>query len=185
MSKKKKALALAVVLVIVTAVVVVVMTCEGRRGLGRQTALKIIPDNVDLQIKNFHFTEVGDADWKWEINADTAKYLKKQNIAHFDRIRINILRADGEKIVITGKKGLLHTDTKDMTIEGEVRVALGEDGLVETDHLEYLNEEKKIRTNDPVVFTNSRLRIKGMGMTFDIPEKKITLLQNVRATYER
>ena len=47
--------------------------------------LKALPDNVDLQIKGFVYTEVGEANAKWEVKAETATYNKKQNLAVFDR----------------------------------------------------------------------------------------------------
>ena len=42
--------------------------------------LKALPD-VDLKIKGFNYTEVGEANAKWEVTAETATYNKKQNLA--------------------------------------------------------------------------------------------------------
>ncbi len=41
-----------------------------------QTLLKVMADNVDLQVKNVVYTDVGQSGEKWEIKADTARYIK-------------------------------------------------------------------------------------------------------------
>ena len=45
------------------------------------TLLKVMADNVDLQVRNVIYTDVGHSGEKWEIRADTARYSKKENLA--------------------------------------------------------------------------------------------------------
>ena len=184
--KKRTRLFLFSVLFLVVAVAVAV-------GLGyrsivkpdKETLLKIIPDNVDLQIKNFHFTEVGDANWKWEINADTAQYVKKDNLAYFTNVKMRIIRSDGKTVTISGDKGRLRTDTKNATISGHVLVVTSRGDEVTTDKLNYTDAEKKIFTEDPITFKNPQLEIRASGMTLLIAKEKITLNDHVKAVYTR
>jgi LPS export ABC transporter protein LptC len=151
----------------------------------KETLLKIIPENVDLQIKNFHFTEVGDVNWKWEINADTAQYVKKDNLAYFTKVKMRIIRADGKTVTISGDKGRLRTDTKNATISGHVLVVTSRGEEVTTEHLNYADAEKKIFTDDPVTFKNPQLEIRASGMTLLINQEKVTLNEHVKAVYTR
>lgn len=151
----------------------------------RETVLKILPDNVDLQIRNFHYTEVGDKDWNWEINADTAKYVKKDNLAYFDNVRMRIIGTDGKIMTLTGKKGRLNTESKNALITGDVLVETNRGERIRTEHLNFANAEKKVFTSDPVVFNNERLTIRGTGLTFLIPEEKVTLHDRVDAVYKQ
>ena len=64
--RKRIIIGLAGLLVIVSVVVVA-------RGLGdkkKDVALKILSDKADLYVRNFHYTEFGDPDSTWEVDAD-------------------------------------------------------------------------------------------------------------------
>ncbi len=181
----RRKVVLGVGLLAAAAVAVTALLYQGHAPTVSRAPLKIIPENVDLQINHFHFTEVGDPNWKWEISANTARYLKKMNIAHFDHVEIKILRADGKKVVITGNKGVFHTDTKDAIVSDDVQVRIDEESLVRTEHLEYSDSEKTVRTGDAVSLTNPRLRIEARGMMFDLQQRKLSLEKNVKAIYSR
>jgi len=183
--KRSRIILISAVFLIAAAVLVVGLVYRTGSNPDREALLKIIPDNVDLQIKNFHYTEVGDAHWKWEINADTARYAKKDNLAFFDNVKMRIIRSDGKIMTLSGKKGRLHTDTKNALISGNVLVETNGGERIRTDQLHFANAEKKVFTDDPVVFNNEQLTIRGTGMTFLIPEEKVTLHQQVRAVYNR
>lgn len=67
--------------------------------------LKVFRDSVDLQIKEFVYTEVGDANAKWEVKAETAMYDKKQDVASFDKVQIKLTTSDGNIFEMTADKG--------------------------------------------------------------------------------
>ena len=143
--------------------------------------LKIISDRVDLQIKDFHYTEVGDPDLAWEINADTARYIKKDNITLFENVEVRLVLSNGGIYTIIGERGSLHTDTKDMDIYGNV-VAVSNDGdRFETDSLSYTHSNKRIHTKDTVEMTRPGTDVKGVGMTISLKDRRATLLSNVSA----
>jgi LPS export ABC transporter protein LptC len=181
--KKTRVLALSVLFLIV--VIFMGLIFHSGEKKKKDPILKIIPDNVDLQIRNFHYTEVGDANWKWEINADTAKYVKKENLAYFDNVKMRIIRADGKMITMTGKSGCFHTDSKNAKISGDVLLVTDTNDRMVTDHLNYSNVDRTVFTDEPVEFKNSQLTIKGKGMTFLIKEEKIKLHERISAIYTR
>ena len=45
--------------------------------------MKIMSDQVDLQVRNVRLTDVADSGMKWEIVAETARYQKKENLVIF------------------------------------------------------------------------------------------------------
>ncbi len=147
----------------------------------KNTFLKIIPDNVDLQIKNIHYTEVGDPDLKWEINADSVRYVKKDNLAYFDNVRIKLITAKGRELVMTGKEGCLHTDNNNAEIYGDVKVVSNNGDTFTTDRLNYTAAGKTIHTDGQIVMKSPRLEIRGTGMTLFVTEERVTLLSGVKA----
>ena len=100
-----------------TAVVVIGIRKEPGKAL-----LKIMSDRVDLQVRDVHYTEVGDSGMKWEIRADAARYQKKENLALFDKLAVKLVMKDGKTFVMTGDHGLLNTESRDMEIEGNVGI---------------------------------------------------------------
>ena len=147
--------------------------------------LKVLSEKVDLQIKDFHYTEVGDPDLVWEINADTARYIKKDEVTLFEKIKVKLIFSNGEIYTITGKKGSLHTDTKDMNIYGNVVAVSNSGDRFETDRLNYTHCDEQIHTKDAVKMTRPGACVKGMGMNLSLRDKKITLLSDIRAVIEK
>ena len=149
-------------------------------------ALKVLSDRVDLQIQNFHYTEVGNSDLTWEINADTARYIKKDDVTLFENVTVKIVFSDGGVYTLAGKNGSLHTDTKDIDIEGSVVVVSDKGDRFETDSLHYTHsgDNGRIHTKDIVKMTSPGVSVKGTGMDLSLRSKKVALLSDVMATIE-
>lgn len=146
-----------------------------------KNVLKVLSDRVDLQIKDFHYTEVGDPNLTWEINADTAKYIKKDEVTLFEKIEAKLIFSSGEIYTITGNNGSLHTDTMDMNIYGNVVAVSDKGDRFETDSLNYTHGDGRIHTKNAVKMTRTGVDVKGVGMNISLRNKKITLLSGVSA----
>jgi LPS export ABC transporter protein LptC len=177
-TKKKTALIVAILTVILTVTVILAI---GLRRAPEKALLKIMSDRVDLQVKHVRYTEVGDSGMKWEITADTARYLKKENLAFFEQLTVRLVMKDGRVFVMRGDWGRLNTQSRDMEIEGNVGIVSENGERISTDRLSYRNAGKRIETDRPVVMENGRIRISGVGMVMTLDGKKVTLLSQVRA----
>ncbi len=154
---------------------------SGRKAEEPKPALKIIDDNVDLHIKDVHYTEVGDSGNRLEINADSATFLKKENQARFDRVRMKLFLPDGKAYELTADRGRLLTDRKDVEIEGHVVILSNRGDRFTTDRLQYSDGEKKIFTDDPVTLTNPRFEVQGKGMVLQLKSEHVAIGGGVRA----
>jgi LPS export ABC transporter protein LptC len=143
--------------------------------------LKILPDHVDLQIKDFIYTEVGAANSKWEVKAQTAQYNKKQNLAVFDRVQIKLTTAEKKVYVMTGDKGQMLTDKKDIEIKGNVVIVSDSGDRFTTDYLKYSDAEKRFYTDAPVFMENKQMKIKGRGLIILMNTGELNLLSSVKA----
>jgi LPS export ABC transporter protein LptC len=172
--------------VIIVSILTVVLSVAAIIAIGllrspEKALLKIMSDRVDLQVKNVHYTEVGDSGMTWEIRADTARYQKKENLAFFDQVTVRLVMKDGRVFVMKGDQGRFNTQSRDMEIEGNVGIVSENGDRFATDRLMYRNAEKRVETDRPVVMENGSVRISGVGMIFSLDEKKVTLLSKVRA----
>ena len=148
-----------------------------------KTLVKIMSDQVDLQVRNVRLTDVGDSGMKWEIVADTARYQKKENLVFFEKLSIKLVTKESGTFVMTGDRGRLNSESRDMEIEGNVNIVSENGDRFKTDNLRYRNTEKLIQTEGPVVMENKRIRVSGVGMILSVEEKKVALLSQVRASF--
>jgi LPS export ABC transporter protein LptC len=143
--------------------------------------LKALPD-VDLKIKGFKYTEVGEANAKWEVKADTATYDKKQNLAVFDQVQIKLTTSDGRVFEMSADKGRMFTDKKKIEIENNVVINSDTGDKFSTDHLSYSDAEKKFFTDAPVTMENKRMKITGQGLSIHMNKGELNILSMVKAT---
>ena len=168
-------------LILTLALVAAVLYRGGHRAEETQTGLKIIDDNVDLYIRDVHFTEVGDSGNRLEINADSATFHRKENLARFDRVRMKLILPDGKTYELTADRGQLRTDLKDVEIEGNVVILSNRGDRFTTDRLKYSDGEKKIHTEDPVTLSNPRFEMKGKGMVLLLKSEHVTIAGGIKA----
>ncbi len=154
-------------------------------GKGAESpVLKIMPDNVDFQVKDVHFTEVGDPNASWDIKADVARYMKKENMAVFEKVRITMIRRNGRTFTMSGDSGKVNTETKDAEVYGNVILTSDRGDRITTDKVFYSGKEKKAYTEDEVVLRRPGLDLKGKGMVFYVDEQHVKLLSGVKAVIQ-
>ncbi|MEN6620392.1 MAG: LPS export ABC transporter periplasmic protein LptC [Smithella sp.] len=146
-----------------------------------KNVLKVMPAHVDLQIKDFVYTEVGEGNSKWEVKARTAQYNKKQNLAVFENVQISLTTAEKKVYHMTGDKGQMLTDKKDVEIKGNVVITSDSGDRFMTDYLKYSDAEKKFYTDAPVVMENSRMKLTGKGLILFVNKGELKLLSSVKA----
>jgi LPS export ABC transporter protein LptC len=178
MSRRRTLFIVILLAVAISAVVVVVIGIRKEPG---KELLKIMSDRVDLQVRNIHYTEVGDSGMKWEITADAARYQKKENLALFDKLAVKLFTKDGKTFVMTGDHGRLNTESRAMEIDGNVGIVSENGDRFATDRLRYRNADKVIETDRPVAMENVRFHVSGVGMVVSLEEKKVAILSEVRA----
>ena len=177
--KNKKAIIIgSVVFLVLAAVVFLVLRAEYSSEDNR---IKILSDNVDLQVRDVLYTDVADTGMKWEIIADTAKYMKSENLAVFDNLKIKVITQDGKTFVMTGKSGRMNTETKNIEISGHVTIVSDQGDRLTTDILKYSGSEKRFYTDSPVVMENARMQVRGTGMTLSLNDQGVSLLSKVKA----
>lgn len=180
MKLKKSNIVIIVLIVAIVTGAAVILLFESSRS-AKNKLLDIVSDKVDLQVKNVHYTDVGASGMKWEINADTAKYVKNENLVLFDKIKVKLVMSDGRTLVMTGDKGTSNTETKDMEVSGNVEIISDKGDRLTTDILRYSGAEQRIYTNSAVKMENSRMQVKGVGMSFSLEAKDVALLSKVKA----
>jgi LPS export ABC transporter protein LptC len=185
MRLNKKTTIISIVIICLAAAVIIAVILIRSGSAKPKNILKILPDHVDLQIKDFIYTEVGEANSKVEVKADTAQYYKKQNLALFDKVQIRLTTQDGKVFVMTGDKGRMLTDKKDIEVKGNVVIISETGDRFTTDHLNYTDNGKKFYTDAPVTVESKNMKIKGVGLTLHMNSGELNLTSAVKATLNK
>ena len=181
MKLNKKTILISSIVIACVVVVIIVAVIFKIKDARTKDLLKALPEQIDLQIKGFVYTEVGEGDSQWEMKADTATYYRKKNLALFDRVQIKINMSDGKSFILTADKGEMFTDTKDVKIIGNVVITSDTGDKFHTDYLNYNEEERKFFTDAPVTMENKFMKIKGVGLTLFIKKGQLKLSSMVKA----
>jgi len=150
----------------------------------RETAkggLKILLDHTDLDVKDVLFTEVGESGEKWEVRAQRARYFRKEQKAVFDQADIRLILPEGRTFRISGDRGNMNTQSRNMELSGNVVVQSDNGDRFTTDRLQYTHVKKLVYTEYPILLENARMRISAVGMKLFLDRKEVALLKKVKA----
>lgn len=167
---------------VVSLVVLIAIVAIIKVGVNKpQNLLKALQNSVDLQIKGFVYTEVGEANARWEVKAETATYDKKQELALFDKVQIKLTTSDGKVFVMTADKGHMLIKKKNIEIKGNVVINSDTGDKFSTDYLNYSDAEKKFYTDAPVTMESKRMKITGKGLTLFMNKGELNIPSMVKA----
>lgn len=104
------------------------------------------------------------SDPKWALESQSADMDEKSGLLRFSSPRITFFEAGSESSVITAGRGELDMATRDARLESGVRVDSRAEGMtLVTETLRFSSADNKILTEDEVIITRGRTRIKGRG----------------------
>jgi LPS export ABC transporter protein LptC len=179
LNKKIKIIIVAlIVFVLIGVAVFAVVKVIGKK---KANILKILPDEADLRIQDFVYTDVGQDNIRWEVKAKSAQYQKKQNLALLDQVQTKLTTQEGKVFIMTGDEGRMLTDKKDVEIKGHVVIISDTGDKLSTDYLRYSEAEKKIYTDAPVTMESKRMKIQGVGLVIFMNSGEITFSSRVKA----
>lgn len=147
----------------------------------KEKGLQIQTDEADVHIRNAHYTEVGESGTVWEIDAESVRFVRKENLAYFDKVRIQLTLNNGNSYVMTGDQGLLHTDTRNAELRGGVAVTSSRGWRLETEALKYRDADQLVQAEHDVHLTSPKLEIRGTGMTVHLRTEEVRLSSKVDA----
>jgi LPS export ABC transporter protein LptC len=120
---------------------------------------------------------------EWAVEAESALCHREGNKTLFKDVAATFFLEGGKEVHLTGKEGLLLSDTKDMEISGTVVL---KSGLYElnTEKLKYRHGSKSISTDSPVKIQGKLMRLTGNSMEFDLVTERLIVMGRVQAVME-
>lgn len=181
MKLNRKTIIISSIIFLLVALSIVIATVIKSNLQKPSNLLKVLQDNVDLQIKGFVYTEVGEHNVKWEVRSETATYDKKNNLAVLEMVKIKLTTAGGNVFEMRADQGRMLTKEKIIEIKGNVVITSDEGDKLSTDHLSYNDGQKKFYTDAPVAMENKRMKLTGKGLALYLNRGELSVPSMVKA----
>ena len=147
-------------------------------------AAELTSEDGNLTLKNFEYRDVKGGNARWTVWAATATYFEDRKETELDQVKAVFFLEKGGQVELVGEKGVLHTDTNNMEIRGNVGVTFGNGYKLTTESLLYDRDKKLIYTNAQLLLKGPKLTTKGQGMRLEIEKKSVRILRHLETKLE-
>lgn len=147
-------------------------------------AAELTSKDGNLTLNNFEYRDVKKGNARLTVWADTATYFEDRKETVLDQVKAIFFLKNGGQVELLGERGVLHTDTNNMEISGNVGVTFGKDYKLTTDRLLYNRDKELIYTNEQLVLKGPGLTTKGQGMRLEIEKKSVSILRHMGTSLE-
>ena len=161
----------------------IAVTVRGLRSTDPVQVLEKLPENVDLALKDFSYTESQDGVRRWTVNAASAGYSRKDEMTRIEDLHVVFYDVSGrnEQVILTARQGRIDVQTRQLEVWDDVEVTTAEGETLFTDRLHYSDEGKLITTDAPVRYASEGMTVRGRGMRLDVVERTVHLNADVQA----
>ncbi len=152
------------------------------RVLGPEAAFELIPDNVDLSLKNIKYTKTRDGDPLWSLVADSAVHSMEDRITRIKNVRMIFFDREIGDIKLTADFGELMPEYQRVTVSSNVMIIGPSGDTLQTDYLEYEEDSNILKTDRMVKINRDYFIVSGKGMEMNVAEQTLVLLSDVKAS---
>ncbi len=173
------------VLVIITGIVVALFfSSEKLRKAEEKEKEATVSESgpPSIEAEKLKYTESEGGKTLYEIESGQAKFFKDESRTEFTDIRVTFYYEDKYEIVVSGKRGVLNTDTKDITISDDVKITAATDYTMTANTLTYNADRHVISTDDTINVTGPKAEFSGKGLSFDMDAEELYIDSDVTTT---
>lgn len=169
------------VVILLLAIVLAVALARNFRGDGPAEVLEDLPKNVDLALREIHYSETRDGVRKWSMVADSAAYSAGAGVTSVENIRMTFFDRSGrETVKLTSRRGEVETESGEVTLDGDVVMTSVRGYTVSTERLVYRKSDDVILTDTPVQIHSAWMELSGRKLRLQVQDQQMTLIGDVR-----
>ena len=137
---------------------------------------------ADVKLEKVTYSTVNEDNIKeWELRSDSARYFEDRELMFLEEVEVT-LYSDGKTYHITANQGRFNTKTRDIEMKGQVEVVMPDSTKLQTETLNYEHQKKIITSKNFVTIRKEQVTINGVGVVISLDEKKLLILDKVRAS---
>jgi LPS export ABC transporter protein LptC/lipopolysaccharide transport protein LptA len=185
MKQLRLILGIAVIAIVVGIVAVLIFRDRGGESSETDETPATVTGPASIEAENIKYTESKDGKVIWEIEAGGAEFYKEEERTEFDKIKVTFFYQDEYQLKLSGDKGTLNNDTKNIVIEDNVSLEFADKYGLETNTLNYTTEADEITTDDPIKVTGPDINFTGKGLKFNLSKEELFVNSDVVADFEK
>jgi LPS export ABC transporter protein LptC len=139
-------------------------------------------EQADATIVEFIFTQSTGNVVQWQVQAKQARLFERDKRAVLHDVAFTFYGTGGDEITVRGEEGTLDTATKNFRLvsrQTPIVVETRSGYTIYTNHLIWMDQEREIRTEDPVRMVGHGLEVKGQGLLGRMESEEFEVLQDV------
>jgi LPS export ABC transporter protein LptC len=144
----------------------------------------ISTEGADQRLEKIHFVEEKHGKKTWELEAKAIYQYQGQNILLLEDVKVIYYAKDERSFTLSGDKGKVHQDSKDMELVGNVLLTSTDGYRLKTHSMSYQHLSKQARTPDPVELEGEQIRLTGKGMLIDMEAKTFKVLSQAKTQWK-
>ncbi len=169
-----------IALITVSLITMTVLLYVNRRYRGGLEVGKIRVSASEVEIDEVSYTETKDGNLLWRMEADSAHYLKEEDLVVLKDVTVIYYSGDEVNYTLKGNKGRFWQDSGDIEVTGDVELQ-SEDGYsLSTELLRYIASKRIITSDSMINATGPKVRLEGTGLVVFIETEKFTVPQRVK-----
>lgn len=186
MKRTKIAILISIVLIGGFVLVTLWVNLQGRKiSEQKEEFPKISNEGADMRLEKVQFVEDKHGQRTWELEAKQVQQYQDQNFMILEDVKVTLYMKDKRSFIISGKKGKVYQDSKNMELVGDVMVTSSDGYQLKTHSVSYDHHKKKVTTSDPVEIEGEQIWLVGKGMLIDMEAKTFKILSQVKSQWRR
>jgi len=155
--------------ILVSVVIVTVAIYRNYQQRAPEEILKMLPENIDLALDNFHYTQNEDGRRRWTLAADKAEYQRKNMVANLENVTLQFYQAgDFGNIHLRADRGRLDQETSVVDLTGNVVITTDRGYKFFTEKVNYDDRKRLLMTDKAFRLVSPQLELTGVGMKIDV-----------------
>jgi LPS export ABC transporter protein LptC len=161
----------------------------------KEEIIEDVAVEADAALRHFTYTQIEEGQPKWDLEAESGTHDAKRNVTNLVDVRAEFFGEDpNESLTMTADSAQASLNNETIEARGNVVVTTASGHQLRTSVLEYSKRIKEdtgsqdnssfdgvIHTAEKVDFETDKMRIKGLGMTYQIGPRFLQIHSDVRA----
>jgi LPS export ABC transporter protein LptC len=145
---------------------------------------KVSTGGADMRLEKIRFVEDKHGQKTWELEANSVQQYQDQNVMVLEDVKVTFFSKEGQTFILTGKKGKVDQNSKNVELEGEVVLTSSDGYQLKTHSISYRHSERLVSTSDPVDIEGEQIRLTGIGMLVNMEAKTFKILSRVKTHWK-
>ena len=134
--------------------------------------LDLVQKEADMRLDKIRQTATKNGIREWRLEAESATLMEKEKTMLLIRPEVEFFMQDGDNVHLTADQGTIYTDSKHLTIAGQVSANTSRYRF-QTEVLDYDSDKRELRADTPVKISGRSFSLHAGSMALNL-ETKIT-----------